>query len=62
MILILLTEVIVLHVGPTAVDVRGFGLELVPRSTFRDLEKCLEEVIHVLLRVSGNVRSRGSRK
>ncbi len=33
MVLTLLTEVIAFHVGPTAVDVRGLGLELVSRST-----------------------------
>ncbi len=33
MVLTLLTKVIALHVGPTAVDVRGLGLELVSRST-----------------------------
>ncbi len=32
-VLILLAEVITFHVGPTVVDVRGLGLELVSRST-----------------------------
>ncbi len=32
MILTLLIEVVALYVRPTAVDVRGFGLELVFRS------------------------------
>ncbi len=34
MVLTLLTEVIAFHVGPTAINVRGLGLELVSRSTF----------------------------
>ncbi len=34
MVLKLLVDVIIIHVGPTIVDVRGFGLELVSRSTF----------------------------
>ncbi len=34
MVLTLLEEVITFHVGSTAVDVRGFGLELVSGSTF----------------------------
>ncbi len=33
MVLTLLAEVVVFYVGPIAVDVRGFGLELVSRST-----------------------------
>ncbi len=33
MVLTLLVEVITFHMGPTAVDVRGFGLELVFRSS-----------------------------
>ncbi len=34
MVLTLLAEVVAFHVGPTAVDVRGLGLEYVSRSTF----------------------------
>ncbi len=33
MVLTLLAEVVAFHVGPTAVDVWGLGLELVSRST-----------------------------
>ncbi len=33
MVLTLLTEIVILYVGPTAVNVRGHGLELVSRST-----------------------------
>ncbi len=61
MVLTLLAEVVIFHVGPTAVDVRGLGLELISRSTF-GLEKCLEEVVHIFLRISDNVRSRESKK
>ncbi len=62
MILTLLTEVVALYMRPTAVEVRGFGLELVSRSIFRGLEECLEKEVHILLRVSGIVRSWRSRK
>ena len=41
----LLTEVIILYVGPTVIDVRGFGLELVSRSTLRSIEECLDDSI-----------------
>ncbi len=34
MVLTLLAEVVAFHIGPTAVDVRGLGLEFVFRSTF----------------------------
>ncbi len=34
MVLTLLTEVIAFHMGSTAVDVQGLGLEFVSRSTF----------------------------
>ncbi len=33
MVLTLLAEVVTFHVGPTAVDVWGFGIELVSRSS-----------------------------
>ncbi len=33
MVLTLLAEVVAFHVGPTAVDVQGLGLEFVSRST-----------------------------
>ncbi len=59
MVLTLLTEIVTLYIGPTAVDVHGLGLELVSRSNLRSLEERLEELIHVFLHVSGNVRSRG---
>ncbi len=39
------------------VNVQGFGLKFVPRFTFWSLEKRLEEVIDVFLRVLGNVKS-----
>ncbi len=32
MLLTLLAEVVAFHVGPTAIDIRGLGLELVSRS------------------------------
>ncbi len=34
MVLILLAEVVAFYMGPTAVDVRGLGLEFVSRSSF----------------------------
>ncbi len=34
MVLTLLAEVVAFHVGSTAVDVQGLGLEFVSRSTF----------------------------
>ncbi len=34
MVLILMAEVVAFHVGPTVVDVRGLGLELISRSIF----------------------------
>ncbi len=71
MILTLLTEVIAFHVGPTAVGIRGLGLELISRSTFQVLEECLDDSIQILLAVAisarilenGEIRSlRGSGK
>ncbi len=56
MVLILLTEVIAFHVGPTAVDVRGLGLEFISRSTFRVLEEGLDDSIQVLLAVTISAR------
>ncbi len=56
MVLTLLTEVIAFHVGPTVVDVRSLGLELVSRSTFRVLEEGLDDFIQVLLAVTISVR------
>ncbi len=52
MVLKLLTEVIAFHVGPTAADVWGLGLELVSRSTFRVLEEGLNDSIQVLLAIA----------
>ncbi len=45
MVLTLLTKIVALHVGPIAVDIRGFGLKFVFRSTFGDMEECLENSI-----------------
>ncbi len=56
MVLTLLTEVIAFHVGPTVIDVRGLGLELVSRSTLRILEECLDDSIQVLLAVAISAR------
>ena len=61
MVFTLLTEVITFHVRPSAVDVQGLGLELISRSTLWGLEECLKEVVYIFLRISCNVRSRGSR-
>ena len=58
----LLTEVITFHVKPIEVDVRGFGLEFVSRSTFWCLKKFLKEVIHIFVSIPGNVKSRQNRK
>ncbi len=55
MILILLAEIVALYVGPTAVDVRGLGLELVSRSTF-GLEERLDDFVQVLLAVAISTR------
>ena len=62
MVFALLTKVITFYVKPITVDVRGFGLEFVSRSTFQYLEECLEEVIYIFLSILGNVRSRKNRK
>ncbi len=56
MVLTLLTEVIAFHVGPTAVNVRGLGLELISRSTFRVLEECLDDSIQIQLAVAISTR------
>ncbi len=44
-VLTLLTKVITLYVGPTAVNVWGLGLEFVSRSTFGGMDKCLDDFI-----------------
>ncbi len=41
----LLAKIVVLHMGPTIVDVRSLGLELVSRSTFGDIEEYLTDSI-----------------
>ncbi len=56
MVFTLLAEVIALHVGPTTVNVRGLGLELISRSTFRVLEECLNDSIQILLAVAISAR------
>ncbi len=56
MVLTLLTEVIAFHVGPTVVDVRGLGLELVSRSTFGILEESLDDSLQVLLAIAISTR------
>ena len=61
MVFALLTEVITFHVRPIAVDVQGFGLKFVFKSTFC-LEKCLKEVIHIFLSILGNVKSWKNKK
>ena len=67
----LMAEVIALYMGSTTVNVRGFGLELVPRSRStlsRDLEECLDDsiqvplVIMISVKIMGKWSLRGSRK
>ncbi len=63
MILTLLTEIVALHVGPTAVHIRGLSLELVSRSTLElvsrstlGLEERLNDSVQVLLAVAISTR------
>ena len=58
----LLAKVVIFHVGPIAVNISSFGLEFISKSTFWGLEKCLEEVIYIFLRVPGKVKSLRNRK
>ena len=44
-ILIFLTEIVALYVGPTAVDLQGLGLQFVSRSTFWDMAKRLDDYV-----------------
>ncbi len=62
MILTLLAKVVTFYVRPTTVNVQGFGFEFVFRSTFWDLEECLEEVIYIFLHILRNVKSREIKK
>ncbi len=56
MVLTLLIKIVALHVGPIMVDIQGFGLEFVSRSTFGGVEKCLDNFIQVLLAISVSAR------
>ncbi len=62
MVLTLLTEIVALHVGLTAVDVWGFGLKFVSRSTFGGVEECLHDSIQHLLAVTISAKILGNRK
>ncbi len=53
----LLIKVVVFHVEPTALDVQALSFKFVSKSTLQSLEERLKEVVHVLLHVSGKVRS-----
>ena len=45
-VFVLLIKVIILYIKPIAINVKGFGLELVPRySTFLSLEECLNNLV-----------------
>ncbi len=55
MVLTLLTKIVALHVGPTAIDIRGLGLELVSRFTL-GLEERLDDSIYVLLDIAVSAR------
>lgn len=60
--LTLLTKNIALHVGPTIVNVRGFGLEFVSKSNFEGIEECVDDSVQVLLAVLVGARILRSRK
>ncbi len=62
MVLILLVEVITFYMGPTTVDVRGFGLEFVSRSSFWRIEKRLDDSVQVLLAVAISAKILENRK
>lgn len=58
MVFILLTNVTILYMGSTTIDVKRSSFEFVPkRSSFQSLEERLNDLIQVLLAISENVRS-----
>ena len=61
-VFILLTEIITFHTRSSVKIVQVLGLKFVSKSTFWCLEKRLEEVIHILLSIPGNVRSQKNEK
>ena len=59
MVFILLAEVITLYVGSTTVNIRDFGLKLIPRSksTLQEgLEEYLNNLIYVPLAITISIR------